>query len=433
MVADYFLQLNSNIQTIWLLHSEANALQAGTDKQAKNLETLLRKLWEGKHQSLRFPLEKVSLSDVSDASAIRKKHLHLDGPFSKLCCLFERKRWRRCLPNENSNLYNSCAESKTGHDKFKEIQLNTITIKCKVITPMFLGGANPQKPPEIRPPSIKGLLRYWWRAIQSPPEIQDSPDFRTLKEKEAKIFGAAGEEDKPKEKNIGRSPFNLIVRKNIKNAETFPYRPLPHHEVSTKKGFEKSAIKSEATFILELSRSNDIDLDYILNLLHISSLLGGLGNRSRRGFGSFMTEEIEKKLDESHYLDYILRLLNLINSKNEFEISNDKIIRTRALSLDYPYVKTVEVGHPYEDCDKLLYRIGDASSKAKRKYRGKSLGSAGNEGRLASPVYVSAIMVNGKLRPIITTLNATLQGEKVNEEHQEAFKNFILRGEPIDA
>jgi len=71
VVADYFLQLNPNIQTIWLLHSEANALQAGTDKQARNLETLLRKLWEGKHQSLRFPLEKVSFSDVSDAAAIR--------------------------------------------------------------------------------------------------------------------------------------------------------------------------------------------------------------------------------------------------------------------------------------------------------------------------------------------------------------------------
>jgi len=71
VVADYFLQINHNIQTIWLIHSEANKLQVGTDKQAKNLEALLRKRWEGKHQSLRFPLEKVSLSDVSDAVTIR--------------------------------------------------------------------------------------------------------------------------------------------------------------------------------------------------------------------------------------------------------------------------------------------------------------------------------------------------------------------------
>ncbi|MEW5804464.1 MAG: hypothetical protein AB1847_20415, partial [bacterium] len=49
VVADYFLRINQNIQSIWLTYSEAkNMLQTGTDKQAKNLETLLRKLWEGK-------------------------------------------------------------------------------------------------------------------------------------------------------------------------------------------------------------------------------------------------------------------------------------------------------------------------------------------------------------------------------------------------
>ncbi|MGH7454105.1 MAG: hypothetical protein ACRENG_22320, partial [bacterium] len=76
VVADYFLQNNPNIQTIWLIHSEANKLQAGTDKQAKNLDSLLRKRWEGeppKHPNLRFPLEKVSLSDVSDAASIRRE------------------------------------------------------------------------------------------------------------------------------------------------------------------------------------------------------------------------------------------------------------------------------------------------------------------------------------------------------------------------
>jgi len=74
VVADYFLQSpDNNIQTIWLVHSEQNKLQAGTDKQAKNLEALLRKRWEGKRTNLRFPLEKISLSDVSDAASIRSE------------------------------------------------------------------------------------------------------------------------------------------------------------------------------------------------------------------------------------------------------------------------------------------------------------------------------------------------------------------------
>lgn len=73
VVSDYFLQNNPNIQTIWLLHSEANKLQAGTDRQAKNLETLLRKYWDRIHPSLRFPLEKISISDVSNATTIRNE------------------------------------------------------------------------------------------------------------------------------------------------------------------------------------------------------------------------------------------------------------------------------------------------------------------------------------------------------------------------
>ena len=72
VVAEYFLQINPNIETIWLIHSEGNSLQAGTDTQAKNLEALLRKRWQGKHSRLRFPLEKISVSDVSDAATIRR-------------------------------------------------------------------------------------------------------------------------------------------------------------------------------------------------------------------------------------------------------------------------------------------------------------------------------------------------------------------------
>ncbi len=73
VVADYFLQSNLNVQTVWLIHSEANKLQAGTDGQATNLEALLRKRWKGKHPNLRFPCEKISLSDVSDAASIRSE------------------------------------------------------------------------------------------------------------------------------------------------------------------------------------------------------------------------------------------------------------------------------------------------------------------------------------------------------------------------
>jgi hypothetical protein len=70
VVADYFLQNNPNIRTIWLIHSEENKWQAGTSEQADNLERVLRKKWKD-HPNLQFPLEKVSVSDVSDAQKIQ--------------------------------------------------------------------------------------------------------------------------------------------------------------------------------------------------------------------------------------------------------------------------------------------------------------------------------------------------------------------------
>ena len=73
VVADYFLRNNRNIQSIWLIHSEENRLQAGTYEQAKNLEMLLQKRWQKHHANLRFPLEKISLTDVSDAGTILRE------------------------------------------------------------------------------------------------------------------------------------------------------------------------------------------------------------------------------------------------------------------------------------------------------------------------------------------------------------------------
>jgi len=60
--------------------------------------------------------------------------------------------------------------------------MKTITFECETITPMFLSGAD-GKTPELRPPSIKGALRFWWRAMNGHLSLSD------LKKKESEIFG----------------------------------------------------------------------------------------------------------------------------------------------------------------------------------------------------------------------------------------------------
>ncbi|RUM75097.1 MAG: type III-B CRISPR module RAMP protein Cmr1, partial [Sulfurovum sp.] len=57
-----------------------------------------------------------------------------------------------------------------------------LTFECETITPMFMYGAD-GKTPELRPASIKGVMRFWWRAIHGNLSLED------LKEQEGEIFG----------------------------------------------------------------------------------------------------------------------------------------------------------------------------------------------------------------------------------------------------
>ncbi|WP_040579547.1 type III-B CRISPR module RAMP protein Cmr1 [Methylobacter tundripaludum] len=59
--------------------------------------------------------------------------------------------------------------------------MTEIILKLRVVTPLFIAGAEQEQQAELREPSIKGLLRFWYRAI-----YPDDP------EGEAKIFGGQG-------------------------------------------------------------------------------------------------------------------------------------------------------------------------------------------------------------------------------------------------
>ena len=168
--------------------------------------------------------------------------------------------------------------------------MSSIMFRCEVLTPLFLSGANGQDA-ELRPSSIKGLMRFWWRALNGHFTLSE------LREEEAKIFGCGGEEAR-------RSSFSLRILQDISSVIIEKKQPLPHHtgkencEYLTKpkscKGIEKfnsnkcqkgrpiSSISS-GTFFVELRGK---DLERYKNLFEITCILGGFGKRSRRGFGS---------------------------------------------------------------------------------------------------------------------------------------------------
>ena len=274
------------------------------------------------------------------------------------------------------------------------MKLVELTFKCKLITPMFMAGAD-RKTPELRPSEFKGMMRFWWRAIKA------EDDIKRLKKEEAQIFGGTEEKE-------GRSKIWIRIKELKK--KTGEYWPLPH-----KKNFLTNCYLPDSEFEFNLKINLKIDEEKIVSLVFLSFILGGFGKRSRRGFGSVQVENF--KLSISYEL--IKNLLNKI--QNSYEIRNNKIINLKE-GTNYPWIKEIEIGKPCKDVESLLIKIGKASHNCKD----PSLGNANP--RMASPLYVSVIRDEEGFKPIVTTLNSYFPRSypKWDFKKQESFKEEIL-------
>ncbi len=246
--------------------------------------------------------------------------------------------------------------------------MKTITLNCEVITPMFLAGAD-GRTPELRPSSIKGMLRFWWRAMQGFDKITE------LHQKEGEIFGGTDE-------GMGRSKFSLRIKKNDPPPK-FKYYALPHKEM-----VRLPAIKPGYAFKM----ITDAD-EQIQNLIEIASFLGGLGKRSRRGFGAFQIKNNDFELGA------LADQLNKIGGEKLFELSNNKIERKNCPGQEYPYIKRIQLGEDFSRYDDLLKTIGKISHSNNSKHTGWAVNM-----RLSSPLIVSVIRQQNNYVPVITTL-----------------------------
>ena len=68
--------------------------------------------------------------------------------------------------------------------------MREVRFELETITPLFMSGFDPRGPAEIRPPSLRGLLRFWLRALLGGTGITDS---RKLLEEENKVFGSTAQ------------------------------------------------------------------------------------------------------------------------------------------------------------------------------------------------------------------------------------------------
>lgn len=314
--------------------------------------------------------------------------------------------------------------------------MNTITFTCKTLTPMFLNGADGQTP-ELRAPSIKGAMRFWWRALNGHLPLMDIPDkqekgkilVKGLKSLEAEIFGGSGE-------TVQRS--NVLIQVSPEKEQPI-YRErelVPHKSFMKGQAFNEGTIFDvKLTWLKKEDKDNPypyFDLDRLKSLFMLTCYLGGLGKRVRRGMGSVDIEAIEINGKKEVMPDKIdLSFLNgLISAFSPYyHLSGDKIIfNYSGRSPQYGYITEIQLGRPYNDPETILRKISNATHHTKEKHGYAYDPSMGHafKGRYASPVYTS--VVRGSVLPIITTLNLSpdRNANQASLVVQQDFKNQIL-------
>ncbi len=278
-----------------------------------------------------------------------------------------------------------------------------IKIRCEVITPMFMYGADGSTP-ELRPSEFKGMIRFWWRSVQS----YDNLD--KLRDVESSIFGGTSE-------SSGKSKFSIRVKKGSLNIQE--YKPLPHHTGDEKcpylptcsgkgrkkgicvKGFKLSSIYVNSSFDIIFKPQKELIQEFVTKVFEISIILGGFGKRSRRGFGSISCSNF-KYNSLGEVIKFLTHAMNFLGGWDTFETNNLTIKRKNKVELKYPWIEEVLFNpNQFNSFDELLKKVG----KVTHEYADYDIIGSGKR-RFASPVYVSTIKLEESYYIVVTKLHA---------------------------
>jgi CRISPR-associated protein Cmr1 len=200
--------------------------------------------------------------------------------------------------------------------RFPELPNAPAALKAELLitTPMFLGDGG-QRATSIRPPSIKGALRFWWRALQWPRLYQRhgqvSSALADLHAQEAELFGLAAGHKKAHSDNSnnhetgGQGRFRIRIAQPEVKLEN-DYRPpasvqylLGQGLYNLSDGVLRKPLKQCSRFALELTAKpgrhtvTEAQWQCLEEALLCWGLLGGLGARARKGFGSVSLQTLE--------------------------------------------------------------------------------------------------------------------------------------------
>ncbi|KUK00284.1 MAG: Uncharacterized protein XD43_0031 [Thermococcales archaeon 44_46] len=163
--------------------------------------------------------------------------------------------------------------------------------ELEAITPIFMRGAN-QNRAEIRAPSIKGVMRWWFRALAG---NYFGSDIVGLRKAEEYVFGSTNQRNRVEvHVDCNQKPRDIIVKFKGNRPIFDKYshiHELPYIWFSLKilasKGQIKRYYPAGTKFTIKLRSPDHKSFKIALATFWTLVTLGNIGSRNRRGAGSF--------------------------------------------------------------------------------------------------------------------------------------------------
>jgi len=161
--------------------------------------------------------------------------------------------------------------------------MEKLSVELETVTPLFLAGADPRGPAELRAPSFRGALRYWLRAIAG-------HQYRDI---ESYVFGDTTRAGCVSTRVSGTNESNVFKKKGsvgpgVPSGYDYLYWSMgigddPPHQY----------MPLGSKFVLSLACQQDKKaLSQACATLWLLVQLGGLGSRSRRTGGSLRVSQV---------------------------------------------------------------------------------------------------------------------------------------------
>lgn len=270
--------------------------------------------------------------------------------------------------------------------------MDSVEFDLEVVTPMFLGGANTTDA-ELRVPSIKGMLRFWWRVTCGIKSLEE------MKNEEAKVFGSTEQKASFSMRlegleNVKAINSNLPSGKKFQvEGKTFKIGIIDYLAFGIrdhKKGYTRQHFPSGTQFKLKFDLYNRDYEQSVSKALYAFINYGGLGAKSRNGFGSLCLKEgkVYKVRSEQGLKEYTA----LSRESQLFYGLNDHAKWEDALS---------EIGMAYKDA---RLSVEKKHSYDKRLLIAKPIVQTGNsKERHAKPYFLHVKkLTSGKFQGLIT-------------------------------